>query len=680
MKITHESGNELYLPPGLQLEFERTNPFFVGYGERTLPATLPPVDENRRLLVYPDDIAGITKMSQRSDAMIQQGVFSIPCRQAILSANKRTGIETSFYLNLGAFYEKTKDVELSTIFKDKVISFNSVDDAIRFCRNLFITYDSRFACFEANIDTGTLNRLNFSSSDGNPRLYNDEPRVQVVNEKNIDLDPGYYITPFIRTIHLLEEIFAYFGYTLADSFFSQTEPFRSMVFLNDTMDTLMKSEIRYSQIVPDCNVSTILDVFRYRFCCEFIPDEANRIIHIVLFNELLEQNANKDLSSMVVDYYTVDHPEVFKQLKISSGRLSAQASREKDTSRYSSVPDYITEDLSQESGTLIEILKKYPDAEYIPYSGEFIRTGYKGTTLVRQRVGYVTMDYLDDGELTKEAKECPDVSPLMSYSGPLSSNRPGPGNNSSLSIYIGKGRALNSAIELKTVDSDSQEIEDNNTGTELSPMLCFVGRISTNLFDFGTIQNYDVSRNKLWNYTLAFHGSDGLFERFWRKFDDMLRNSFLEVKANLLLDDVDKVNLSEHHKVIIDGQELLPKIIKYVPESFVIRESTFLTTKLYEPISSATLEASRIDNLQSPYFWEVNYSRSNESDPYRKRFIFKNEPSVIYYAPPTQAQYNAGGRYHQRTYEVQFYRLSSESGPVDPIDGILTVWLEARLK
>ena len=105
MDIIHESG-KAYDLGDIQLTLSRMNPFFNDYGEQSLPVTLPPTDRNRELLIYPDNMAGISKASQRINAMIQHGVFSIPCRQAILSANRKSGIETSFYLNTGAFYER----------------------------------------------------------------------------------------------------------------------------------------------------------------------------------------------------------------------------------------------------------------------------------------------------------------------------------------------------------------------------------------------------------------------------------------------------------------------------------------------------------------------------------------------------------------------------------------------
>ena len=671
MDIIHESG-KAYDLGDIQLTLSRMNPFFNDYGEQSLPVTLPPTDRNRELLIYPDNMAEIGKASQRINAMIQHGVFSIPCRQAILSANRKTGIETSFYLNTGAFYEKIKDVPLSTVFEDKVLKFASVSEAISFCRNLFITHDDRFALFPAILESGSLNATGDPGPDGYPRLYNDVERTEVVDEKTIRLAPGFYISPFIRGLHLLEEIFAYLGYTLEDSFFSRTTPFKDMVFLNNTIDTIVRGEIRYSQIVPDCMIKTILDVYRYKFCCEFIPDETRKTIRIVLFDENLNETPSCDLTDCVAGKYTVNHPSSFKQLKLTCDRLTPPEEKQ-ESERPMPTTGRATGNENEEFSTLVDLLKKYPDVEYNQISGEFVRRGYKGITPVTQRISLVTMDYYAGGTLETESKESPDVLPAMVYTPVFGSG--GAGAIPHLGIYIGTGRSLNSSIIMDSVnDSTSEVVGEAEDNEELKPMPAFV--FHAGKLDYGTILNHDADGNKLWNYTLAYHGPDGLFERFWRNYDSLLRNSLLEIKASMLLSDIQKVSLSEYRKVTIEGQELLPSAIQYSPGSREPLESTFLTTRLYEPVSTAMAEAERFASHVSKYKWKVNYSRSNASDSVKRRWVFKEEPVTIYYAPPSAYQYVQGGKYHQATYPVQFYSRGSASGPTDPEDGTLTVWLE----
>ena len=91
-----------------------------------------------------------------------------------------------------------------------------------------------------------------------------------------------------------------------------------MVFLNNNIDTIVNAEIRYDQIVPSCNISTILDIFRYKFCCEFIPDEARRSVRIVLFNEIADGNASQDLTRLLTAPISINHGGKYKQVKLSA--------------------------------------------------------------------------------------------------------------------------------------------------------------------------------------------------------------------------------------------------------------------------------------------------------------------------------------------------------------------------
>ncbi|MCD7937130.1 MAG: hypothetical protein LUG98_09750 [Tannerellaceae bacterium] len=673
MKIIHSSGEPYDISPDTTLEMERTNPFFNEYGEQSLPITLPPTAWNRKLLSWPDDITGITKLTQRADATIQTGIFSIQARQAILSGNKKEGISTSFYLNTGAFYEKIQDVKLSSIFENKVISFSSISAAITFCRNLLVNYDERFAIFPVSTEDGTLNAYNTKASDGYYTLYNAESRTKEVDEKTIQLDAGYYISPFIRVHHLLSEIFSYFGYQYAENFLTKTEPFRSMVLLNTTIDTLMKSEIRYTQILPDCMVSEILNAFRGLFNCEFIPDEVNRKMHIVLFNEVMEAKPEADLTPYFTGFSTINHPETFKQLKLSVNVINQQTQKISSTRSGARVANTSSPTVNSESfSSLIDLLKKYPKAEYNPINGRFTRTGFKGTTKVIQDVGSIICDYMDAEKYEIEEKEVPVSIPTLKYSYVVDSS--GRGNSASMTPILGPGRALNSTIVMDDAEDDA-DLSADNEDENLDIIPCFVYNKDGGAR--GTVLNYDYQGNKLWSYTLSFNGPDGLFEKFWRTYDTLLRNSLIEIQSDTLLPEVIKASLSGYKKILYQGQELLPDKIKFIPGKKIPQQCTFLTTKLYQPVIEATSEATRLANAAPIYEWTVNSQGSHAT---KTRYIFDEDPAILFYDPPTAAQYNAGGRYHQKTYAVQFYSRSGRDGPDDPEPGTLIVWLTAKRK
>lgn len=326
MEIVTSTGEAFDMDPGMVLEIDRPNVFFSEMGEQSLPVTLPPTERNFKILGNPETTAKRTKSNNRINVSIRTGVFHITGRMAILSANRKTGVQASFFLNTGAFYEKFKDVKLSEIFAQKVVKFTSVTDAITFCKNLMITPDPRFACFPVSIyseeqQTTSLmlnQRTTEVAADGYYRMYNDVNRTETVDGKSVSVSAGFYISPFIRANHLLSEVMAYMGYTINPNFFTFTQPFPDMVFLNNNIDTIVKGEIRYDQIVPDITVSDLLSLFRNKFCCEFIPDEITKSVDIILFRDLMDEQADVDLSSRLAGFVTPNYAESMRRLKLTS--------------------------------------------------------------------------------------------------------------------------------------------------------------------------------------------------------------------------------------------------------------------------------------------------------------------------------------------------------------------------
>lgn len=672
MKIIHPSGECYDLKPDTTLDMTRKNPFFNEYGEQSLPITLPSTEKNRRLTGYPDDLANISKLTtKRINAIIQNGVFSIKSRQAILTGHRKEGIQTSFYLNEGAFYEKYKDLQLSEIFKDKVLTFPSVQNAIAFVRNLMVTYDERFACFpvmilidESEMKIGYINQVYENASlDGYYNLYNEIARTEVIGENTITLSPGFYISPFIRANHLLKEIFAYMGYTLNDNFFTQTLPFRDMVFLNNNIDTIVKKEIRYSQIVPDVMVSTILNIYRNRFCCEFIPDEANKTIDIILLNDVIDAFPSRDITNTLTTEPQISYPKKFRQIKLCAEKMSTIV--EKGTYK-NGESEFQTSEYNFNS--LKDLLDKYPEVELNKITGKLFRTGFQGISLVFETIGSINCNYYAGGNLEIEEKESPDTLIDMQFLVTLKDYY----LSMKLYPFVGTGRPINSTIILNNTPHDTETALENKSTDkkeqELSSMLCFVHHDSKRRYDIGTIYNYDENNNRLWDYTLAFNGEDGLFEKFWRKYDNLLRNSLLDVSTQQLLTEEQKLSLSSYKKVIIQNEELLPNEIKYSPGIQQPAECTYFTTKLYTPISEAMPEKDRLK--KSEYYWSLKYAQSHTGFRFWK---YTETPPAFYYAPPTPEQFKHGGKYHQKTYNVLFYNSGEKE-----TEGILTIWLEPQ--
>lgn len=687
MKIIHsESGLAYHLNPGTQLEIERPNLFFNDYGEQTLPVDLPDTDLNRQLTGYPDRLAVSSKPKADIPCAIEDGAFYMACRQAVLGSKRKQKITTSFYMNEGAFLSRIKDVQLSDIYGDEIVpDVHTVTQGIAFCESLLSNQDPDFAIFPFLVDLGgrrrMINRLEYMDASGNITtsaagsfgFYNAFERVQQDSEDadQVILPSGYYITPFVRVSSVLRRVFSHFGYTLQDSFLTTQQPFSTMVFVNNTVDALLNGDILMQHLLPDCMVSTLLDVFRKKFCLEFIPDEVNKTVSVVRFTDMLNSVPSADLSPYLVDWPEISFQEE-RQLRLSSENVVSEA--------------------TAFDGVYL-LAARHPEAWYNANDGCYYHKGYS-TNTVYEKVADGTLPYYAGGTRQVYDVTVPDCQYCFS-----SFEEYIDGTNDNIFSYrrswyygstlfrlpyIGAGRALNSTIVPVAPSSDDGEVDTVTDEASLLPILSFVWHDGTS--PCGT--NHTVGG---WEYSLLYNGPNGIFERFWRDFDNCLRNALHKVRASLLLPLELKASLPPHQRVVLRGEPLLFDVIHYSigqrPEPL---ETEFLTITLRRDgngnISTAPPESERMLPTSS-YTWEIALVETEitQQDYEAVGYEFDYDQWVedgcqrinhglpaIYPLPPTAEQYASGNTFYPRvTYRVtgsrsgvKFYRLDVSLRPV----------------
>lgn len=668
MKITNVSkGKSYHLSPGTKLKIERPNLFFNEYGEQTNPVSLPDTDLNRDLLDYPDLISKKQKPAASIIATIEDDGYFMPCRQAILSAQRKKSIETSFYMNEGSFLSKISDTSLSDIFGIETIpGLSTVDQCINFCRSLVSGDNPHYAIFPVLISSGNsyadgtpkydyINRYGFTDSDGrfrdvifqNPTapldFYNAVPRTMVDGDTTVNLAAGYYISPFIRGNYLLQRIFSYFGYTLKENFFTRTTPFPDMVFINNCADSIVTGSIRITDLLPDCSCNTILEVYRKKFCCEFVPDEVNHVVDVKLFNDIIKTKPQADLSPYLASPITVEYPESYKQLIISS---KDQVSSPQGVETFDSIAD---------------LYSKYKSLYLDPWDGAFYRSGYFFLTIlgsvsalsILDKVAESSMRYYAGDNLPTEEITVPDCQAVMV---PFYINyRPEFGQlngSEDTFLYIGDANFLNSKLVTgNTSDTGSSSQDSTTSDVELKPMLAFAYK--SNNYPRGTISNYAkmVSSNsyevytRLFDYTLSYNGPDGIFEKFYRNLDNIYRNSLHTVTADLLLPANVKQSLSAHLPVNLQGENLLVNILKYtIGGKIEPLETSFYTYRLYEPVNSAPPFSDY--NQSTDYQWKFNNTKRQLTQAQYESSPYKDKPLVSMFLPPaTKADADSGKRF-----------------------------------
>lgn len=659
MKITNlEKGKDFQLEPNAQLEIERTNPFFNNYGEQSIPMDLPASPYNCQLLGYPEQF-GHRGKSQPIDVHIQDGEYSSGCRMALLSAQRNASLSVSFYMNDGSFYSRIQDKRLKDIFGDeKVTGVSTVDQAIAFCRNLIDGNDNRFAIFPILVtdDSGMDNQNTYKAINGYGKVVSNQgfkfvpgsdsdfwgavERNEYVDGKLIRLEKGYYISPFIRANYVLERVFSHFGYTLESNFFTDTSPFDNMVIVNNVIDTIVNGYIRLTDLLPDVSVGDFINLYRKKFCCEFVADEAKRSVSVMLFKDIISAAPVADLSKCLVG-----HPEFsFNQ----SGDFRRVVLKTDET---------VPSDLDDSYDNIGELKKAHNGIVIMRSTGAISKLGYAPGLITTQytKIGEASMPY-DTGEEDIEAEEIssPDCMPefRVLYNVVVTDNYVQSYDNG-VWLYVGDYRTLNSKVVL---DAASTE-ETSEDAPKQHLMLAFtttrpdgmpVGTVSAYYPSTG-VDEYLFGAVPTYEYALHFYGEYGLYEKFWRDYDNLLRNALQQVKAKLLMSQSQKQNLPAHRTVAIDGKVFFFDKLRFaLGGDTEPMESDLLTIDIEDPATYSPSPSEMFQKYGSEYRWNVVwYGEKITKDQYEKAEDKDRAIQVAY--PPLPSAAYAGQQFGKQT-------------------------------
>lgn len=683
MRITNlEKGEDYNLRPDTQIQVERTNPFFNDFGEQTTPLELPASERNRRILGFPDSFGRRVKM-EAADVAIQDGEYFAQCRQMVLSAQYRGSISTAFYINDGSFYSRIQKVKLKDIFKDEFIpGVNTVEQGIAFCRSLRDNKNEQYTIFPVLLtddsgvnlgfnykflnaygkDTGLKSKAKWMWKDGKMSyvnyttvsaflpdindsdcdFYNAIQRTEYVNEVPITLAPGYYISPFIRVNYLLQRIFAYFGYTLQSNFFTQTEPFTKMVVINNVIDVLVNGKIRLSDLVPDGTCADFLTVIRKKFCCEFTSDEGQHTANIIFLRDTLNALPENDLTSCVTQ-----EPIVVYKTEKDYKRITLDAEDKLDT------------DISDSYDDIDAMVKACPGAYFNPVDGAFYKQGWSGDYEVITKIGESSQAYNTGGELETKELKIPELIPefrKLTYKATVDDEdvECDLGNH----LYIGSYIARNSKMVVAGEDKETASESASKQKTILAFSYLSEERPE------GTISAYDIhnaEHPQIFDYALYYNGPFGIFEKFYRDYDLLLRNSLHEMKVKLLLSQSQKQNLPAYAKIMIRGVAFFFNKLKFtLGGKNEPVESQLYTIALMQPVINAPMVNQQLKAMDTPYKW-VGHEKQTEvsSSDYENAGLDKNRTFTTIYPPIPSAEYLGKPYGKQISYTSQKTRHAS---------------------
>jgi hypothetical protein len=159
--------------------------------------------------------------------------------------------------------------------------------------------------------------------------------------------------------------------------------------------------------------------------------------------------------------------------------------------------------------------------------------------------------------------------------------------------FIGDVRMMNSKIR-----SEGQIITDTSDNTAVCPiMFCFFhgrgvddpnenfSRIHVgSKIVFASTHSYNNIGQPNGNLHMVYGGEKGLFETFWKKFNDVLNNSYQPILTNFNLPVVQFQNFDYAQQKLVEGQPLIVENMRYEISDSGIKmiDANLRTTKLYE--------------------------------------------------------------------------------------------------
>lgn len=668
-------GNKEYdLPVNFALEMERQNPFFNSIGEKSLPVTLPLTPNNKQIIGH-YDLNNKNKIPTTLQATIIDGTNVIYSKQIVHSISS-AGISTTFYLGVGCFWSKVNSLKVRDIVKEVVYkSTTSLLADMMKARDWAAAYD--FVVFPAafKLSGDAYWVMNATTIvDGVMTFNNAAARRITDGEDPIDVPAMYGMTAFLKCYRALEILFKKLGYSLKDSFLSQS-PWNQLVLLNNTVDACCIGYLKYAQLYPDLTVQEFLNIFRKKFNIEFIPDEAAKTMSIIPFDSTLIADY-KDISNHIDGELTFTFNETFGRITIKQSSDQDEGKTdtttlEKFKKKYADV--VIVNEVQFTAGSVNNKSLKDYAAVLRASNNRFYKFSETNNVLSSTDIGTASFNYDKedtDVNIKAEAVELVDsVCPMILASG--SSGGMG------IMPFVGPAAHLNTSIKDTTEDEDSKSIT----------MLCFAKKLTTDSqpWSYGSVNEYDYNGSKDLDYSLNLWGSTGIFQKFYAKKDAILRHSNYVASAKFLLPESVKYSLTETGRVMLNNQFYIPDSIAYTIGEKISKECKLRSIRLFEPYDlSVEQETVDVPNVTADavYKWvyhdDADAQAATHGGDCSIAVNVRPEPDTL---TPTAEQYAAsltGTKFFEASTDGTLYEYDSQGNLVNQSFIMVNIWFTAE--
>lgn len=589
MEIITERGEHFDVPTDYTFDFEFINPMLSEVGSQTAPGTLPYTPRNLKLLDFPHRYDRAKKYLIKRNVLLRAGTFQRRATQAVLKANEKDKIVTTFYLDEAIFYEKIKDVQLSVIDYGGTRA-RPVQELFNLCSDVMFNRkvdDFHLFPVVAGFDGKSftsgiwLNKIKIDPDTSVASLW-DQSKAQVeIDGTMVDVPFGFGVTPFLKVSFIVKKIIEHFGYSIGESIFEADTSFKQLVLVNNVADAIVGGVLDYTQLLPTCNVSDFILALQKKFGLVFICDDAKKKISISLIDDNISQDPDMDLTPFASESPRIEWHDN-EQLKVSAKTSIKSAEPPCEllsdlVAKYGEITLLKNEYGIQTNGKLYYVApentiyrKYYADGNYRPslqrFSPYFNYYSSKNKTMI---------EYASEDEQV----------PMFRIRVRATKSDGNDVYNFYYTPTIPEIVLLNSSVM-----KEGDDIDNSKTNTDIKMMFCFKvpslqkEKNSGTLISMGTTVKYDYTGDIWGNWSLKIAGDDGLYERFWRKYDNMIQNSnqTMYCNLNLTLSQLQMLNIYTP-KLLFNQPVLIERIkCKIGTNKFEITEAVFRTLREYQ--------------------------------------------------------------------------------------------------
>ena len=588
MEIITEKGERFDVPADYSFDFEFINPMLSEVGSQTAPGTLPYTTRNLKLLDYPQRFDRAKKYLIKRNVLLCAGTFQKRATQAVLKANEKDKIVTTFYLDEAIFYEKIKDVQMGAINYGEPRK-QSVRELFNLCSD--VMFNRRVDDFHlfpvvADFDGKTytsgiwLNKIKIDPDTKAASLWDQSTSQVEIDGTMVDVPFGFGVTPFLKVSFIVKKIIEHFGYSVGESVFESNISFKQLVLVNNVADAIVGGELDYKQLLPTCNVSDFILALQKKFGLVFACDDARKTISTFLIDDTIGLEPDVDLTKYAAELPRIEWHDN-EQLKISAGT----------SIRSAAPPCELLSDLVAKYGEITFLKNDYGiqtngKLYYVAPENTIYRKYYaEGSSRANlQRFSPYFNYYSSKSKTMVEYASDDEQLPMFRLRIKATNNA---GSDVYNFYYV---PTIPEIVFLNSTLVKGDDIDNSKTTTDIKMMFCFKvpelqrEKNSGTLISMGTTVKYDYSGETWGDWSLKIAGEDSLYERFWRKYDSMIQgsNQTINCLLNLTLTQLQMLNISTP-KLLFNQPVLIERIkCKIGSNKFEITEAIYRTLREYQ--------------------------------------------------------------------------------------------------